>query len=106
MSNGLYVLDDNGEPLLMEDLHVWARWTESHKPDTVVAQDMAANDDVVVLISTVFLGIDHNWGLGDPILWETMIFGGPHHGYSERYTSRDEAIAGHAEAVAMVREGP
>ena len=103
MSNGLYVLDDNGEPLLMDDLHVWARWLESHKSTTVLAQDMAANEDVVVLISTVFGGVDHNWGEGLPILWETMIFGGPHDGYSERYTSRDEARIGHAEAVAMVR---
>lgn len=29
-------------------------------------------------ISTVFLGIDHNYSnAGPPVLWETMIFGGP-----------------------------
>ena len=28
---------------------------------------------------TVFLGLDHDFlDRGDPILWETMVFGGPH----------------------------
>ena len=40
----------------------------------------------------------------DPILFETMIFGGEHHEYQERYTTWDEAIKGHKEAVALVFE--
>ena len=41
--------------------------------------------------------------LGPPLLFETMIFGGPHDGYQERYTFWDEAEAGHAKALGMVR---
>ena len=41
---------------------------------------------------------------GEPILWETMIFGGEHDQYQERYTNRHAALAGHDRAVAMVRD--
>jgi hypothetical protein len=57
-----------------------------------------------VEVSTVFLCIDHNFcGNGDPILWETMIFGGKHDGYCDRYPSRVDALAGHETACEMVR---
>lgn len=41
-----------------------------------------------VRVSTVFLGLDHFGRVGEPVLWETMIFGGAHDGYQARYTSR------------------
>ncbi len=52
-------------------------------------------------VSTVFLGIDHGFGMWDyPILWETMIFGLPdNEDYQERYTSAEDAIIGHHSAV-------
>jgi hypothetical protein len=51
----------------------------------------------------VFLGTDHNLGdYGDaPILYETMIFGGPLDQEQWRYASREEAVAGHATAVEL-----
>lgn len=50
----------------------------------------------------MFLGLDHNWAQsGPPVLWETMIFGGPHHDYQERYSSLDGAVAGHARALQL-----
>jgi len=61
-----------------------------------------------VRVSTVFLGIDHRFNRdpGDPpILWETMIFKGPHDDYQERYSSLEEAKLGHARAVEMVKAG-
>jgi len=58
------------------------------------------------LVSTVFLGIDHNWGGGPPLIFETMIFNqGPeserpwHEEYQERYSTWEQAEAGHARAV-------
>ena len=60
-----------------------------------------------VKVSTVFLGLDHRFSDsledGPPVLWETMIFGGAHDEHQERYTSRADAIAGHARAVKMVK---
>lgn len=48
-----------------------------------------------VLVSTIWLAMDHSFGYGEPIHWETMVFGGEMDGYQERYTSEEEALAGH-----------
>lgn len=58
-----------------------------------------------VEISTVFFCINHNLFQPNepPILYETMVFGGDHDGYQRRYTNRTEALAGHAETLAMVK---
>lgn len=55
-----------------------------------------------VLVSTVFLGLNHRWGGGPPLIFETMIFGGEHDEYQERYSTWQEAEAGHKRAVDMV----
>jgi hypothetical protein len=52
----------------------------------------------------VFLGLDHSFRQGPPILWETMVFGGPLDGEMMRYTSRAEAFDGHQEMCRRVRE--
>jgi hypothetical protein len=53
-------------------------------------------------VSTVFLGLDHGFG-GKPLWFETMIVGGPLDDSQERYTTIEEAEAGHARWVALVR---
>jgi len=64
-------------------------------------------------ISTVLLGMDHNWsGEGPPIIFETMVFYpmgedgrlGPDL-YCERYATQAEAREGHAKVVAALRNG-
>ena len=54
-------------------------------------------------VSTVHLTFDHSMGSGPPVLWETMVFGGEHDQWTDRYTSLEDAVAGHAAAVAMVK---
>lgn len=77
----------------------WSAWFETHTKDRIVRQETI--DDVS--ISTVFLGIDHSFGIGDePLIFETMIFGGEHDNYQERYATREQALAGHERAVALV----
>jgi len=58
-----------------------------------------------LLVSTVFLPVDHSFGSGSPVLWETMIFGSSHFLDQEcwRYTSRQAAVDGHAEAVRLAK---
>jgi hypothetical protein len=58
-----------------------------------------------VVISTVFLGIDHGLGPGPPRLFETMIFNGPYDGWQERCPTWDEAVALHRQACAVARLG-
>lgn len=55
-------------------------------------------------VSTVWLGLDHNWGDGDPILFETMSFGGgeAQNESQWRWTTEAAAVAGHAEIVASI----
>lgn len=59
-------------------------------------------------VSTVWLGIDHGWGDGPPVIFETMIFAqqsltDPDEDQREqettRYTTLADAEAGHAKTV-------
>ena len=96
--NDKYILDGH-EPVLCADLHKWGRWFET--ADRHVARDKVGD----VKVSTVFLGLDHRFGdKGPPLLFETMIFGGPHDGYQERYATWAEAERGHAVAVKKASE--
>jgi hypothetical protein len=52
----------------------------------------------------VFLGLDHNFGQGPPVLWETLVFGTSMDGEMRRYTSREAAVAGHADMLDAVRK--
>lgn len=55
-----------------------------------------------IRVSTVFLGIDYSFTYTHaPLIFETMIFGGPHDQYYERYSTWEEAEAGHAEACKL-----
>lgn len=60
-------------------------------------------EDCEVLVSTVFLGIEHGFHNGKPVLFETMVFGGKHNGYQDRYTSLTEAFEGHETVVNLVK---
>ena len=77
-----------------------ARWFET--ADRRVAKAFKIGEATV---STVFLAIDHQFGDGPPLLFETMVFGGIHDGYQKRYTTWEEAEKGHAKAVALVKAG-
>lgn len=63
-----------------------------------------------MLVSTVFLAMDHSFLGGPPLLFETMVFdqGGDSPWmdlHCERYSTWDEAAAGHEAVVARVRSG-
>lgn len=98
-----YILDEDGEPMKLEgSMHeimlIYSRWRTTHDPHVF---DDTIND---IRISTVFLGMDHGWGTGPPVLFETMIFGGEYDEYQRRYYNKIQAKAGHDQALAMVRD--
>lgn len=96
----MYVLDENGQPRHAKTLREWGEFFE--KPNSRrVAEDHLPGG---VWVSTVFLAMDHSWGDGPPVLWETMVFGGPLDGEEERYISRESALQGHAEMVDRCRK--
>ena len=83
------------------DLLTWARWMETAAHRRVALAHLPDGTKV----STVFLGLDHNFMLdGPPMLFETMVFGGKHDMFQKRYCTEEQAKEGHARAVAMCRE--
>jgi hypothetical protein len=58
-----------------------------------------------VQISTVWLGLDHQYGDGPPLIFETMVFGGPMDQEMDRYSTLEEAKTGHRRMVTKVKAG-
>jgi len=57
--------DRKGQPISRDEFVL--QW----QPDT---QIVARFQDERILISTVWLGIDHQFGVGKPLIFETMVF--------------------------------
>lgn len=95
-----YIMGPDGSPVPCEDTEEWARWFE--EAERQIDLDVWPEQDVKV--STIFLGLDHAFGGGPPILWETMVFGGSSDMEQERYTSLQAAITGHKVMVERVKE--
>jgi hypothetical protein len=93
-----YALNDDHTVRPISDTLEWARAFED-RDKRRVARDQIGE----VTISTVFLGLDHSWGGGPPLIFETMIFGGEHSDDQWRYSTWYEAVEGHRRAVALVR---
>jgi hypothetical protein len=90
----MYILNENHETVLEPNVIKWAKWIE--KTNRIVARDTIG----CVLVSTVFLGLDHNHFGSPPLLFETMIFGGPLDDSHWRYSTWYEALNGHGMAMA------
>ncbi len=97
--NDKYKLEGH-EVVPVDDLLEWGSWFET--ANRHVGLDIFGD----VRVSTVFLGLDHNFGNGEPLLFETMVFGGPLDGEQERYCTWDEAEAGHKVMVEKARPSP
>lgn len=95
-----WILDENNRPLEVADVFEWGRYFE-HANRIVDYTEITTE----IRVSAVFLGIDHrHLGAGPPILFETMIFGGPLDQGQWRYCSWDDAEAGHRTAVTKARK--
>ena len=95
---------ENKQPKAV-NLLTWAEWfgvTENR----MVKQDIHVSKKGKFQVSTIFLGIDHNFmGTGEPLLFETMIFEPGFDGdYLERCSTYDEAIVQHQVATKHLRE--
>lgn len=97
MTSRWYDLDHN--PIRPEEAErLWA------DPRRIIGKDRVDGWEV----STVFLILDHGWGTdGPPVLYETMVFCPLGHATydAERWTTREQAIAGHDQILAAVRDG-
>lgn len=99
---GKYILKGK-KPVREYDLMKWAEWFET--ADRHVADDYLATLDGEIRVSTVFLGLDHNFsGIGAPLLFETMVFSGPRNNEMIRSSSWRKALAAHKYMVQTVKD--
>ena len=113
-----YILDGH-KAVPCKDSELSGMWMTSFDIDDrrVALTELKAHE-----VSTVFLGIDHNFGLGPPLLFETMVFNKipvwrmwlgylfPRFRFSfeweadcRRYSTWEEAEQGHQEIVEKYR---
>jgi hypothetical protein len=106
-----YILDQDHQLIPIDDLVVWTQFLEN-------GRHVAKTNLNGLLVSTVFLGLDHAWN-GPPQLFETMIFDEGTvlpseyfekisewcQDYQMRYATWDEAVKGHEQVVMIIREG-
>jgi hypothetical protein len=99
---GLFILggNDGHTPVPVDDVVSWGSWFCQHDQARTVGHTRMGG----TLVSTVFLGIDHAFLGGPPMLFETMIFGGPNDQTQERCSTWKQAEAMHARWVTLIRE--
>lgn len=98
MSLRTFILDAENNAVEVSTLE-WARWMEHANRHVGYTEITSACN-----VSTVFLGLDHrHFGNGPPVIFETMIFGGPLDQSQWRYSSWDNAEIGHKAAVRKAR---
>jgi hypothetical protein len=87
--------DRQGNPITFEQsTALFADFGSRRVDKTDVSEDVS--------VSTVHLVIDHAWDDGPPLIFETMIFGGEHDQWCDRYSTEEEAQAGHNAVVAWL----
>ena len=87
--------DKDGQPMTLEE---WGKKLED-KDYKIIRQDTLPNGKWV---STVWLGLDHQFGEGAPLIFETMVSqekGGRQEEDTERYSTLEEAREGHKKMV-------
>ena len=96
-----YYYDPDGNPISMFE---WGELFHSGAARHLAATAIDS-DDGGCAVSTIWLGVDHSFGLsGPPLIYETMIFGGPLNGEQWRTPNRHAALACHDQAVAACRD--
>ncbi len=98
-----WYLDEDGEAQPWpddKDFLAWALWLET--AERKICRDYSFGDDGGIVVSTVFLGLNHSFSGETPILFETMVFGGKHHELMTRYHTRAEAEQGHQDVVNLL----
>ena len=90
MSSNFYKLDGKTPVPVNSILELGETFVD---PETRIVRQTQLTGKIT--ISTVFLGINHNFGINtEPILFETMAFGAKND-YMKRYSTWDEAEKGH-----------
>jgi hypothetical protein len=100
-------------PVIEPDLRKWAEWYENVS-NRIVRKERIGS----FLVNTIFLGIDHDFGDGGTLLFETMVFDEAElyydqlvdkhfptaiDEYTRQYSTWNDAEAGHQKTVDLIR---
>jgi hypothetical protein len=102
MRDPMFWILDGHTPVPTNDINAYAEFWKDEE-NRRVGKDYVGD----ILISTVFLCVDHGWGGGPPVLFESMVFGSEDEelqDYQERYCTWDEAVEGHKRIVEWVKK--
>lgn len=94
--------DRQGQPLDIEQANTLLG-DPAYKRVALTNVTSTSDPGIDYRVSTVWLGLDHNFDGSAPILFETMVFrfdGADE--YMQRYATEEEARTGHAETVTIV----
>ena len=97
MPLGMYILNEFNVAVPCENTLEWAEWMGLHHFDWHLVDTIAG-----LRLSTVFMGLDHSFDDGDPVLWETMLFNDDEDGEDIgqwRFTSAPDAEEFHDKKV-------
>jgi hypothetical protein len=89
--------DRQGNPM------TWDEWVKGYKDDFESTRRVAKTTIGDMFISTVWLGLDHGLPDTPPLIFETLIMGGVMDQNMWRYSTEEEAVAGHEQAVNLAK---
>lgn len=92
---------ENGE-VKEVDLAKWAYWLECHPKERIIKQQYTWHG---YFVSTVFLGLNHNYGGGPPLIFETMVLD-TRFEYQWRGSTLDQAKAHHEKVYRIAQIHP
>jgi hypothetical protein len=82
-------------------MEAWGAWRQANDPH------VKETDLPDYWVSTVFLGLDHQYGDGPPLVFETMVFNRTGESdLCQRYSSWDDAVTGHDAVVSRLTRLP
>ena len=90
--NATFWIQIDGNPIAVDDVNVWATWISD--PDNKIVRKTDVGETEVSTVRDE----------GPPILYETLVFGGPLDQEMWRYATREAAEAGHEAMVKRVQD--
>lgn len=96
-----------------KEVYKMCGFREDYDPnDRIIGGDTVEFQNKKYYVSTVDLGLNHRFGEGEPLYWETMIFKQNEDGtmnwhdfYCDRYSSKEDAEKNHKEIVQAFKDG-
>ncbi len=97
-----YILDEHDDLVEETGYAKWAQWIMANEEQTIIGLTRVGK----WIVRTEFIGLDMSYGDEEKLVWESGVFESDDDPWAvgfRRYTSRNEAVLGHAEMIEEVR---